>query len=94
MKNHPALSKLVWYIMVPGAVISSIEIGIYILSQIFHVSQVKHPCSTCTNSLHLPVSIHFPTVGIRHSHGESELLGVTGELPIATRGVTDKGSHF
>ena len=56
----------------------------------FSVSKVKHLYQF---SLHLPVSIHFPTVGKGHLHkatdpGESELLEVSDW------GVTGKGSHF
>ena len=57
------------------------------MSRIFSVSEVKQ------FSLHLPVSIHFPTVGKSHLQkatdpGESELLVVSD------CGVTDKGSYF
>ena len=42
--------------------------------------------------MHLPVSIHFPTVGKCHSHGATDL----GELEfpgVSDWGVTDKGTH-
>ena len=53
------------------------------------MSKVKHSYKF---SLHLAVSIHFPTVDKCHSHGatglgESEFLGVSDWE------VTDKGSH-
>ena len=42
--------------------------------------------------MHLPVSIHLPTVGECHSHGATDL----GELEfpgVSDWGVTDKGTH-
>ena len=49
------------------------------------MSQVKH-------SLHLPVAIHFPTVGKCHSRGAND-LGESEFLGVSDLGVTDKGSH-
>ena len=43
-------------------------------------------------SLHLPVAIHFPTVGKCHSHGATD-LGESEFLGVSDWGVTDKWSH-